>query len=427
MQIGRHIGIIILGLSFTFSAQTQSFLEISTGPGYQSQQFIRLKDDAKVSVKLTEWDIAFTSFGQQDAGVHFNEASGSSMGQSLPEMEVYDTKSTDFAKLFVVDSIKANRLYNDEKSWSYGAFNSTRVASSPFDFGWGKYAPATNSVVGEKVFVIKLKNGTFKKFMIVSYGAAGYTFKYADLDGSNEVTKVLQKTPGAQNLLFFSFAKNDVVSVAMSGGYDLIYTRYTSLAQDPNSPLVAQYNVTGVLSGPAALTARIESQSPESELPTGTTNYTKQADVIGYDWKSFNNTWSINEKLVFFLKSPVDQHIYKLRFIDFEGASTGNATIEKTDLGTVSSTDNELSVALGIYPNPAQDDINVIIDAATVHGQGTMSIIDVNGKLMSAQNINIMSGLNAYSQNVSQLSSGIFTIQIVGQNGLMVNKKFVKI
>ncbi len=408
-----------------FMAQGQSFLEITTGPGYQNQQFIRLKDDFVQSAKLTDWDIAFTSFGQQDAGVHFNEASGTSMGQAQPEIEVYDTKSTDFAKVFNVDSIKANRLYNDEKSWSYGAFNSNRNPASPFDFGWGKYAPATNSVAGDKVFVIKLKNGQFKKFTIISLGVAGYNFKYADLNGDNLVTKTKAKTFGTQSILYYSFAKEDFVVIAPSS-YDLVYSRYTSIAQDPNSPLLAQYNVTGVLTAPGNSTARVVSVSPETELPKDTTTYTKRQDVIGYDWKTFTNVWSINTNLVYFVKSQ-DLHIYKLRFIDFEGASTGNATIEKTDLGVLSSTRDLLTSSVNVYPNPASSNVDVVFDAIQNVGASTLQIIDLTGKQVMTLPMNVTKGLNAFNIDITTLNAGLYKLHITSAQGILASQKIVKI
>jgi hypothetical protein len=419
-------------LIFSFLASfinAQSFLEISTGSGYNSQQFIRLQNDKLTSVKLSEWDIAFTSFGTQDAGIHINEAAGIAAGPPPAEIEAYDTKSSDFSKIFVFDSIKANRLYNDEKSWSYGAINSSRSAMDPFDYGWGKYVPSAQKVSGSRVFVLKLKSGKLIKFMISDLTGLTYNFKYANLDGSSEVIKSINKSPGSQNLLFYSFEKESFVNIAPTDGYDLIYTRYTSLAQDPNSPATAQYNVTGILTAPGATTAVVISQNPVAEVATLSTIFTKQTDLIGYDWKNFvNNQWVLNLNKVCFIKSAINNHIYKIRFIDFAGAATGSATIEKTDLGILSSSEDIIDVSVGTYPNPVVNEINVIIDTKNIkYTSANISMLDMSGKEILNNNMILSQGLNANSYDVSQLNAGTYILNITSKGKRITSQLITKI
>lgn len=423
----KFYSLLIVILSVTLS-NAQSFIEISTAAGYSNQQFIRLQDDKLTSVKLTEWDVAFTSFNTQDAGIHINEAAGVSFGGPPPaEIEAYDTKSSDFSKVFILDSIKANRLYNDEKTWSYGAINSTRSAMDPFDYGWGKYVPSSQKVTGNRVFVFKLKSGKIIKFMVTDLTGFTYNFKYANLDGTEEVTKSLVKTPGSQNLLFYSFEKNSPINIAPNDGYDLIYTRYTSPAQDPNNPTVtAQYNVTGVLSAPGATTSVVISQTPETEVATSATVFSKQTDLIGYDWKSFtNNQWVLNLKKVCFVKSAINNRVYKLRFIDFAGAATGAATIEKTDLGIIASSDDFVDVLIGTYPNPTANEINVIIDTKELDVDvANVRILSMTGKEILNNNMKLSKGLNAETYDISSLSSGSY-ILFVTANGQSIARQII--
>jgi Secretion system C-terminal sorting domain/HmuY protein len=419
---------IVLFSGINLLAQT-SYFEISTTAGYQSQQYIRLSDNKLASTKLGDWDIAFTSFGQQDAGVHINEASGTSMGQALPEIELYDPKTSDFQATIFLDSLNLrHRLYNDEKSWSYGAFNSTRISADPFDYGWGKYSPAVNKVSGEKLFVIKLRNGQLRKLMIESVVGPTYTFKYANLDGSNEVTKTVTKTINSQRLLYFSFDKSDFVNITPTDGYDLVYTRYTSIATDPNGTTTAQYNVTGILSAPSNTTAEIISDTPEAEQPTASTLYSKQYDIIGFDWKNFvGNKWELDTKKVFFVKSAVDKHIYKIRFIDFQGATTGNATIEKTDLGLSSATADEVSLFTNIYPNPVQSNLEVVLDNSNQKlKDAQLQVCRLDGQILSTQNIQINLGINAYSLNIEDLIAGLYVIRLTSKGETFGTKKIVK-
>lgn len=58
----------------------------------------------------------------------------------------------------------------------------------------------------------------------------------------------------------------------------------------------------------------------------------KAQDAIGYEWKYFDrNTfqYTILDDLAYFVKTP-NNEVYKIQFLDFEGASTGVTTIKAT-------------------------------------------------------------------------------------------------
>jgi hypothetical protein len=413
---------LILSISTSYC---QEFLEITTGPGYQSQQYIRLSNNETKSVKHDSWDIAFTSFGTQDAGVHVNEAGGTSMGQPQPEVEVYDTKSTDFSKVFILDSIKNNRLYNEEKTWSYGAFNSTR-GTSPFDYGWGKYTQGSQKVIGEKVFVIKLRNGKLLKFRIDDLNGFTYNFTYANLDGTGLTSKSVTKTTGTQKLIYFNLTTGNTVDVQPTTPYDLIYTRYTSIAQDPNGPTVAQYNVTGVLAAPGTFSAEVSSDDFDSAPVPGAAEYIKQYDVIGYDWKTFTaNQWQLDEKKIFYLQTSYGD-IYKFKFIDFQGAATGNATLQKAKLGPTSYVNDETLTSVHVFPNPSSDRIEIVY-AAKNTGSAVVSLLDINGKIVKTTQQDILSGLNVVQMSISDLPQSNYTTVMYVNGRVVMSQNIVKI
>ena len=86
--------------------QAQSLQEISTGAGYNKQSFIKLNDGSQKQVNNDAWDLAFTAFGFQDAGIFINESSGSSMGQNLPLTELYYALTDDFGAAIDLEAIK---------------------------------------------------------------------------------------------------------------------------------------------------------------------------------------------------------------------------------------------------------------------------------------------------------------------------------
>ena len=120
----------------SFQAQSQTIQEIATGAGYQKQSFVNLSTGTERQVANNAWDIAFSVYGQQDAGVFVNESSGTSMGQALPQVEIFDALTENFEEQPDPAALVDFKLYNAEKTWSYGAFNERRDTLNAFDFGW---------------------------------------------------------------------------------------------------------------------------------------------------------------------------------------------------------------------------------------------------------------------------------------------------
>lgn len=420
---------LFISLSCFATISAQSFQKISTGPGYNRQSYVRIQDGTEKQVNNDAWDLAFTAFGFQDAGIFINESSGSTMGQNVPTTELYDTKSNDFSLTFDINTIQANKYLNSEESWSFGAFNEGRVKTDPFDFGWGKYNPAMQRVEGKSVFVLKLRNGSFKKIKIETLTSTTYNLRYADLDGSNEVTKAINKMADSKGkkLIFFSFANNSVVDILPQGGFDLMYGRYSSLAKDPNGTIEQQYNVTGVLTGLGVKTAVAKGINPATVKEADYANqYSTRTDVIGHDWKTLVGTsWSMALDRAFFVKTA-DNRVWKLVFIDFEGAATGNAVFEKTDLGISSSNDIE-GVDTGVFPNPVQDELVISLDIQNdIYSQMQMYVSDASGRMIVNQNVNTNSGLNVFTINTQEWITGVYFVNIIA-GSQTVSKKVVKI
>lgn len=414
-----------------FFSKAQSFQVISTGAGYNKQSFIKLNDGSQKQVNNDAWDLAFTAFGFQDAGIFINESSGSSMGQNLPLTELYYALTDDFNATIDLEAIKDYKYLNSEASWNFGAFNEVRDTLNPFDFGWGDYQPASNRVIGNKVYVLKLRNGEYRKIKIESLTGTTYTFKYAKLDGSGEVTKTLNKLTDnkGQKLIFFSFTTNETVDVLPSGGFDLMYCRYISIAKDPNGTIVQQYNVTGVLTGPGILTAEADGVNPKTVTYVDYTDkLSTQTDIIGYDWKTLTGiSWLIDQDRVFFVKTT-DNHMWRLHFIDFEGSSSGTAVMEKTDLGLFSSSTDLVGVQTGIFPNPVDDQLILSLDITEDSGSDiNIDITNVNGRMMTSRVVKNQQGLKVFEINTTDWNKGIYLVRISNGSKQMVTKKIVRI
>jgi hypothetical protein len=78
-----------------------------------------------------------------------------------------------------------------------------------------------------------------------------------------------------------------------------------------------------------------------------------------------------------------------------------------------------------LYPNPASDLLSIAINAKETN-KGSVSILDINGKIISSQTISLEAGKNVIRENTSDLPSGIYFVQ-VKCNEAFITKKLVVI
>ncbi len=417
-----------LFLLFSFIALINSAMaqisQISTGAGYQKQTYYNLTTGTSKTVAHTTWDLAFSVYGQQDAGIFVNEAAGSSMGQSLPATEAYQAPTDNFSDVITAAQV-TDRLYNTEQNWSYGALNELRDTSDVFDYGWGKYNFGTNTVEGKHVFVLKLRDGTYRKVEIQKLALTKYTFRHAALDGTDEKTITIDKKDFAGNTLaYFSFAAGKTVVVEPTDGFDLLFTRYSALLTQ--GPTTTQYIVAGILTNRGIQTAKAIGIDPKTvKVADYATKFSKDIDSIGHDWKSFNlaaNKWEVSTNRAYFVKMK-DQTIWKLVFTDFEGSATGTATFEKTNLGKPVAINENISnsIQYKVFPSTLQDNLNIAFDAPQSE-RIELAIINAAGRVELQQGIEANTGFQVFSLDASNLSTGLHFVRLTTKNGVAVAK-----
>lgn len=398
----------LFSISFTLA---QNVDIVSVGMGYSQQTYYKISTGETTSVNNDVWDICFSAAGQQDGGVFINESASST---GIP-IKLYLSPTSNWSETITdtdqfVDSVA---LYNLDQNWVEGAFNTVKNPNSPLDYGWGAYNPQSHKVEGNKIFVIKLRNETFKKFQVVALTGPTYSFKYANLDGSNEIEKTVTK--GSLPLIYFSFKTNDVVQ--MPTDYDLIFMRYSTITTAPNDPSISlEYSVTGVLSGPGVQVAKADSINViDAKEEDYADKYVSSPLAIGHDWKFFDFTqgWVIPSDLSYFVKTKNGEK-YQLIFLDFEGSGTGNTAVEKKFLGTTSSVDLSEAPNIIIYPNPCTDYIQISKD-------GNLRMYDALGKL--ALNTGIRSNEKV---DVSNLPNGNYSYIFKTNEGITSSGKIIK-
>jgi len=389
--------------------------QLTTGPGYSQMAFYSLQDGQVDAHDHTSWDIAFDVFSQRSAGIFVNEGVGSSQSTALPVVELYRTDSISFAAVRDTLAI-GERLHNPERTWSEGAFNTIKSPQNPLDFGWGIYEPTTNQVMGGPIYVIKLRDGTYRKIRMDALANGAYSFTYANLAGTDSTTQVLNRQDYAgKTLAYFSFETESFLDLEPES-WDLLYTRYTTPLDDGEGNIL-QYIVTGILLGRNVEVAVADSVDPVTVTPAAyDDSYTDSLAVIGHEWKLFDlNTfqWSMDDDLVFFIKSSTDS-LWKIQFIDFEGASTGTATLEKTLLGTLTTTtQDELKqiFSYNIFPNPTVSDFTLTYQLEEPVKQAEVTIYDISGQQVYSRELKSQPGLNVKILS-PELAAGLYFVQL---------------
>ncbi|MEM1326800.1 MAG: hypothetical protein AAGI23_12640 [Bacteroidota bacterium] len=407
----RNFTLLLVAIGLPFFGFSQNFKQLSLGEGYGQHIFYDLDTETSVVVENDAWDLAFTTIGFQDAGVHFNEASSNTFTAPKPSLEVYLADAANFNALTEFDTT-FKRLYNDEESWIYGAFNVDRTANT-LDYGWGTYDPTIRRVVGDELFIIKLRSGNFIKFELVSLDLTTYNIRYANLDGSNLKTFSFDKNSVDGSLAFFSFATNDLVDLDIEG-FDLLYTRYNSPAEHPDDSILdsLDYDVTGFLSGLGVSIAEVSGKKPEEVTDADAANTSTRLDVIGYDWKrfDFNDGWVMPDDLSYVVRSN-EGKLYHLVFIDFEGITTGTTTFSAETFVSASTTPTLAPHAVKILGQPTDRQLNMTVQWQQTTAVAQFHLYDANGRRLWATDTRITSGEQQLNFELPTLPSAIYYLR----------------
>lgn len=411
-KMNRILTTLLIVLSANFGiAQID---QISVGAAYRQATYYSLGDGSTTSIDHTAWDIAF-ALGPQDLGVFVNEGVGSGGQEPLPEVALYLSQDTAYA---TADTTGMVRLYNNEISWAAGAFNHVATGDDPLDFGWGSYNVSTHAVNGTRVFILQLRDGSFRKLFIESLIGGVYTFKYAALDGSDEVSQSIAKSdfPG-KTLAYYSFAEQAVLDLEPDS-WDLLFTRYVTPLDD-GAGNILDYLVTGILINDGVQVAVAGGIDPQTvSYETMEAEFEDTLTTIGYDWKHFDLAtfqWSVPNDRVYFIQTPTDS-IWKVQFLDFEGSSTGVSTLEKTlESVAVSGTSPLPDYAddFRIYPNPSGDQRWVELELAqTLDQTSRINIYNQWGQVVAQRPWSLHQGRNKLDLQL-ELEPGIYYLQIL--------------
>ena len=406
---------IIALLAVGLMAQVQK--EVITGEGYANDVYYSLENGTVTTVQRDNWDIGFYTF-YYSAGLNANNGSG---------VELYTYSEGDINDWATLDTTGMDwtPMYNSLESFEEGAFNAHALEHP--DYGWGIFNMGGQFPIdGDSLFVIKTVSGAYKKLAIIQKLAAANTwsFKYANLDGTDEDSVFLDATQYAdKNFVFYSIDSAKIQDrEPAKADWDLLFTKYKDYINWPT-----YFPVTGVLINDDHVLAQEVRESGMDQATHNTfadSSFTDTISVIGSDWKHFNGaSYDVIDTVVYYLKTyqDTDSSYYKIYFTAFSGSTEGKYTFMQEKLTLTSIPGTEEDQLLQVYPNPATDRIHVVFDQ---NGPTDISLIDMTGRVIKSTRYR-GAGFTDYSLDVSSLNPGIYFVQVgTGMNSKVL--RFIK-
>ena len=400
MRILYIISLVLLH-SF-FLAQTNDSVSLNSSCSHQS--FYNFNDGEIANVDNTNWDLAFSSGGYGSA-IRINSQAGVEL-YVYPNGDINDWNSVDITNISNWPSI-----INSDTTWTIGAFNATSDPTNSLDLGWGVYSTITHHITGDSIHIIKLSNGDYKKLQMIKLSSGVYDFKYANIDGSNEVTTNVSKSNyTSKNFGYYSITNNNELDrEPTSSSWHILFTKYvTEIYPGMN------YGVTGVLTNKNIEVAKAENVDLTNVSHSGY-SFSSQINTIGYDWKSYNmNSFSydITDSLCFFVKDDQGS-IWKLQLTGFEGNSTGNIHFKVENILSASDNITDKNI-FAIYPNPTTSkEIKIIYDINhRTSSLNKVKFFDINGKLVKSLKLG-NNGFNERNVNLYDLKSGVYFVSLI--------------
>ena len=404
--------LLFISIIFT-SAFSQVPVNVVTGENYANEVYYNFDNDALKTVSLSSWDIAFKT-NKMSVSALANNGSGV-MIYTWPKGAISDWETVD------TTGMVWKPMYNSIVDWELGAFNANTIPGNAFDYGWGTYNMSSHIISGDSIFIIKLANGDFKKFAIKQKNSVQnvWTFNYADLDGKNDTTITINGNDYmAKSFVHFSLTNNVVVDQEPNERWQLLFTRY----YDYNIP----YYVTGVLTNSGVKVQQVRGVSQSDFEDYNISLFNDTLSQIGSDWKSFSMAtfkYVVSSDVVYFVQDTAgtDKSIWKIYFTGFSGSATGTYSFTKMKMGTT-GIKNLSERNLTVYPNPANQEINVIHDFS---GDTEITVYNISGQPVLKSKNTESAGLNKNTLNIGALPAGLYSLHVRSGNEVKT-VKFLK-
>lgn len=397
---------LIITLTFAISGScfAQTADSVILGAGYANDVYYSLENGEVATVIGTNWDLGF-DLSNYGATIRMNRRINT----------LWLAPTTDFSLVDTTGHASWSQYIDGYESWEQGALNAPANTTDPTDLGWGNYNTVTHQIIGSRVYVIKLDDDSYRKLEIESLIGGVYSFRYANIDGSNEVNETITKsTYTGKNFIYYSLLNEVVVDrEPLSANWDLVFTNYV-LELAPG-----YYGaVTGVLTNTTFTNTTIAEVNdvPVANADYTSANFESTSNLIGHDWKTFNMstfTYTIEDSLCFFVKDEND-NIWKLEFTGFVGSSNGKIYFNKDQI-TFASAEILNTNSISIYPNPANQFIYI---ANENHEIFQLEIYNISGQLIYQELISASTPIN-----IEMFPNGNYFMKLIDSNNTIQTEK----
>ncbi|PWL32477.1 MAG: hypothetical protein DCO96_02740 [Fluviicola sp. XM-24bin1] len=398
-----------LYFSAAYSSMAQVEDSITMQAGRTHESYYNLNSGEVANVDNMDWDLAFELSGLG--------SSIRSNGHIGTEVFVYPN-GTDWNSVDTT-GMQWEALHNSETSWETGAFDQDADPQDPFDTGWGEYNMITHSVTGNRIFIVTLMSGDYKKVVIDSLSGGVFSFRHANLDGSSEVMQTITKGDYVdRNFVYYSVTNDQIIDrEPANNSWDLVFTKYMATL----APGVV-YNVTGVLSNIGVHVRQADGVDP---TVADYNNFAVDSviDVIGHDWKSFNGvtvSYDITSDLSYFVED-LNGDLWHIVFTRFDLGSSGKTVFSKERISQADVSEIADLQSFGMYPNPTNDFVTIAFNS---EGNSTVTITDMNGSILARESMS-SSGFHTKTIAVQDFPAGVYLVRISTQNGTATEKLII--
>lgn len=386
------------------------------GQSYANEVYYSMSAGKKGSAARATWDIAFRA-SRMSASILTNDGSG---------VELYTYPKADIDGWATVDTSGISgwkKMYNSVSDWETGAFCVNQKVHP--DYGWGKYNSFSHNVVGDSLFVIKLRDGSFRKLWIMEKYSSDnvFEFRFAKLDNSDDHTIQFDCNPYAtKNFIGYSLITNEAVDFepVVSSQWDILFTKYMGINNGQPYPVV------GVLSNYRIKVKKFENTAPDFISTEKATDSTRSP--IGYDWKTFNMasfTYDVANTTAYFVQDRRGE-IYKLVFKQFAGTSTGRIVFDTELISLTAVKEVEKSgFNAAVYPNPVSEVMNLVVNPGKSR-LVLVSVLDLSGRTLLSKHFELQADeLSTVKIPVAGFTSGVYMVKVQAGNEIVSNKIIV--
>lgn len=427
-HLNKFLTILFILPFVSVSAQTDS---VQMEAGYANDIYYSMLNGQIKKSPNNNWDLAFRT-GFRTDGILINSANVAGPTVRTTRVFLYPNGTVaDWSTFDTTGHSQWLEYHNTDSSWEFGAFN--RAVGAFPDFSWGVYNTTTKLVEGDSLYLLEITNGAtkaYKKFQVINKNFGVWHFRYANVDGTNEVTDSIVASNGNAKLLDYysildgSKPNNEPDSVK---DWDIVFRRYAELIPPT---FTDYYPVMGVWANKEVTVAEVRNTDIANFDYTtlGASAYKSETNIIGSDWKNFNMNifqWELEDSLAYYVKARTGA-IWRLEFIRFGGSGNGKVVFKRTQMSPGLGISPVAPVAsFAIYPNPTAGNLEVVFENRDNSVKNTISIVDMAGKVVMQRNVESSTGFHANSFDVSGLPSGVYMVNLEN-NGYMITQKLIK-